>query len=177
VGSSPELTWTEGPPGTQSYALVAKHLAIVESDPTRADYWKGFMWPIGDIPASVHTIPRDMGREQFPVAIPGSQQWSIRNQFGFFAPCPNGDPAADPATRVTDRYGFTLYALNTAKLTLPAKETDVANYTYTLTKMLDQVAIGKVQLDAVSSAVSGAAPVPVNMDTLVFPAGTTTPAP
>jgi phosphatidylethanolamine-binding protein (PEBP) family uncharacterized protein len=151
---------------------VAKHLAIVESDPTRADYWKGFMWAVWDIPATARQLPTNLGREQFPPAIPGAQQWSIRNPFGYFAPCPNGDPAADPATRVIDRYGFTLYSLNTAKLTLPPKEADIGNYTYTLTKMLDQVAIGKVQLNAISSAVSGAAPVPVDMTTLKFPEGT-----
>jgi phosphatidylethanolamine-binding protein (PEBP) family uncharacterized protein len=174
--NNPEFNWTEGPAGTRSYALVAKHLAIAEDDPTRADYWKGFMWVIWDIPASMHQIPTNLGRDQFPAAIPGSQQWSIRNQFGFFAPCPNLNPAADPATRVTDRYGFTLYALDTAKLPLPPKEADISNYTYTLTKMLDQVAIGKIQLNAVSSAVSTAPPVPVDMKTLVFPAGTV-PAP
>lgn len=170
--NNPEINWTAGPAGTKSYALVTKHLAITESDPTRADYWKGFMWVIWDIPASVHQIPANLGRDQFPAAIPGSQQWSIRNQFGFFAPCPNLDPAADPTTHKTDRYGFTLYALDTAKLTLPPREANVSNYTYTLTKLLDQVAIGKVQLNAVSSAVSGAPPVPVDMTTLVFPAGT-----
>lgn len=52
------------------------------------------------------------------------------------------------------------------------KEAGVDNYTLTLTKTLDQVAIGKVQLNAVSSAVSGAAPTPVDATTLVFPAGT-----
>jgi phosphatidylethanolamine-binding protein (PEBP) family uncharacterized protein len=176
AANNPELNWTPGPVGTKSYALVAKHLAIAESDPTRADYWKGFMWVIWDIPTSVHQIPTNLGRDQFPPAIPGSQQWSIRNQFGFFAPCPNPNPATDPTKRVTDRYGFTLYALDTAKLILPPKEAGINNYTYTLTKMLDQIAIGKVQLNAVSSAVSAAAPVPVDVTTLMFPAGTV-PAP
>jgi phosphatidylethanolamine-binding protein (PEBP) family uncharacterized protein len=174
--NNPEFNWTAGPTGTRSYALVAKHLAIVESDPARADYWKGFMWVIWDIPASVHQVPTNLGRDQFPSAIPGSQQWSIRNQFGFFAPCPNVNPAADPSTRMTDRYGFTLYALDVDKLTLPPREAGVNNYTYTLTRMLDQIAIGKVQLNAVSSAVSAATPVPVDIKTLVFPAGTV-PAP
>ena len=72
--------------------------------------------------------------------------------------------------------GTQSYALDAAKLTLPPKEADFGNYTHTLTKMLDQVAIGKVQLNAVSSAVSGAATVTVGMKTLVFPEGTV-PAP
>ena len=53
---------------------------------------------------------------------------------------------------------------------------EILNYTYTLTRMLDHVSIGKVQLNAVSSALSAEAPVPVDMKALVFPAGTV-PAP
>lgn len=172
LGVNPPFTWTAGPAGTMSYALVAKHRKIAEGDPASPDYFKGFMWVIWDIPASVLGIPADVGREAFPPAVPGAQQWAIRHQFGFFAPCPNPDPAADAATRVTDDYGFTLYALPTANVALPMKEAGVDNYTLTLTKTLDQVAIGKVQLNAVSSAVSGAAPTPVDPTTLVFPAGT-----
>lgn len=170
VGSSPELNWTDGPEGTKSYALVLKHLAIVEGlPPTDPNYFKGFMWTIWDIPASVHKLPANLGRAQLPPEVPGSQQWAIRNQFGYFAPCPNADPAADPATRVTDRYGFTLYALNTDKVTLPAKEADVSNYTLTLTKHLDAVNIGTTELRAVSSAVASMAPTPVDATTLVYP--------
>lgn len=172
LGVNPPFTWTAGPAGTMSYALVAKHRKIAEGDPASPDYFKGFMWVIWDIPANVLSIPADIGREAFPPAIPGAQQWAIRHQFGFFAPCPNADPAADPATRVTDGYGFTLYALPTANVTLPMKEEGIDNYTLTLTKTLDQVAIAKVQLNAVSSAVSGAAPTPVDPTLLVYPAGT-----
>jgi hypothetical protein len=42
----------------------------------------------------------------------------------------------------------------------------------TLTQHLDTVKIGKARLEAVSDAVSGAAPTPVDMSTLVYPAGT-----
>ncbi len=171
--TNPQLDWTEGPAGTQSYAIVAKHLAIVEElPPTDPNYFKGFMWAIWNIPASVRTLPVNLSRDEFPTQIPGAQQWSIRNQFGYFAPCPNGDPApvaADPAARLTDRYGFTLYALDTPAVTLPAKETDVANYTWTMTKYLDAVNIGTTTLNAVSDAVAGAAPVPVDMAALVYP--------
>src|SRR5690606_30634079 len=85
VGSSPELNWTDGPEGTQSYALVLKHLAIVEDvDPTSPDYAKGFMWVIWDIPPSVRKLPANLGRDAFPPEVPGAQQWAIRNQFGYF---------------------------------------------------------------------------------------------
>jgi phosphatidylethanolamine-binding protein (PEBP) family uncharacterized protein len=175
LGVNPQFDWTAGPEGTMSYALVSKHLTIADGDPTSPDYFKGFMWVIWDIPANVRSIPQDIGREAFPPAVPGAQQWAIRHQFGYFAPCPNPDPAADPSTIITDNYGFTLYALPTATITLPAKEADVNNYTLTLYKTLEQINIGKVQLNAVSTAVGGVAPTPVDPLTLVYPAGTTTP--
>jgi phosphatidylethanolamine-binding protein (PEBP) family uncharacterized protein len=171
VGANPELNWTDGPAGTKSYAIVVKHLAIVESvDPSSPDYAKGFMWVIWDIPSTVRKLPANLGREQFPAAIPGAQQWAIRNQFGYFAPCPNADPAS--ATPVTDRYSFSVYALGSEKVALPAKEETVNNYTLTITKHLDTVKIGLSELHAVSSAVSSEAPTPVDPATLVFPAGT-----
>lgn len=171
--TNPELDWTAGPAGTKSYAIVVKHLAIVDGlDPSDPNYFKGFMWTIWDIPASVHKLPSNLSRDQFPPEVAGAQQWSIRNQFGYFAPCPNGDPApiaADPSTQVTNDYGFDVYALGTEKVSLPAKEADVTNYTWTLTKTLDMVNIGKSRLLAKSDAVAGTAPVPVDPTTLVYP--------
>jgi phosphatidylethanolamine-binding protein (PEBP) family uncharacterized protein len=171
--TNPELDWTDGPAGTKSYAIVVKHLAIVDDLPsTDPNYFKGFMWTIWDIPAGVHTLPKDLSREQFPPQIAGAQQWSIRNQFGYFAPCPNADPApiaADPSTQVTNDYGFDVYALSTEHVTLPAKEADVSNYTWTLTKTLDVVNIGVTRLLAKSDAVAGTAPVPVDATMLQYP--------
>ena len=171
--TNPELDWTNGPAGTKSYAIVVKHLAIVDGlDPSDPNYFKGFMWTVWDIPASVDRLPEGLSRDQFPPEIAGAQQWSIRNQFGYFAPCPNGDPApvaADPSTRVTNDYGFDVYALSTEKVALPAKEADVSNYTWTLTKTLDAVNIGKTRLLGKSDAVAGTAPVPVDATTLKYP--------
>lgn len=70
---------------------------------------------------------------------------------------------------MNEEYGFTVYALNTDKIPLPAKEADVGNYAWTLTKYLDSAAIGTVMLRATSNAVSNAAPAPVDMATLVYP--------
>lgn len=170
VGSSPELTWTEGPTGTKSYAIVLKHLAIVEDvDPASPDYSKGFMWVVWDIPANVRRLPPNLGRDALPLDVPGAQQWAIRNQFGYFAPCPNADPATDASSKVSDRYSYTLYALDTPTLSLPAREADIPNYSLTLTKVLDMVNIGMTELRAVSSAVAGQAPVPVDTATLQYP--------
>jgi phosphatidylethanolamine-binding protein (PEBP) family uncharacterized protein len=173
AAASPRFDWGEGPAGTQSYALVAKHLAIVEGlPPTDPNYFKGFMWVIWDIPANIRSLPVNLSRAQLPPEVPGAQQWAIRHQFGWFAPCPNGDPApvlADPTTRKTEEYGFQVYALSTPTLDLPPKEADVANYAWTLTKKLDAVNIGTTMLRSVSDAVSGAAPVPVDASTLQYP--------
>jgi len=173
---SPEVNWEAGPAGTMSYAIVVKHLAIAEGlPPEDPNYFKGFMWAIWDIPASVLKLPANISRAQMPTEIPGAQQWSNRNQFGWFAPCPNADPAtviADPSTRKTDNYGIDVYAIPTATVTLPVRETSHNNYTLTLTKHLDQVNIGKGRLGATSDAISGAAPVPLDPATIVYPAGT-----
>ncbi len=170
AGTNPALSWTAGPEGTMSYAIVLKHLAVVESvDPASPDYHRGFMWVIWDIPNTASALPADLGREASPSAVPGAQQWAVRNQFGYFAPCPNADPATDPAARITDRYAFTLYALDTEKLSLPAKEPDIFNYALTLTKHLDSVNIGTTELLAVSSAVAGEGPTPVDMAALEYP--------
>lgn len=171
--TNPELDWTDGPAGTKSYAIVVKHMAIVEGlDPSDPNYFKGFMWTVWDIPASVHKLPSNLSRDEAPAEIAGAHQWSIRNQFGYFAPCPNSDPApiaADPTTRVTNEYGFEVYALDSETLTLPPKEADVTNYTWTLTKYLDTANIGTAMLRAESDAVSNAAPVPVDPTMLAYP--------
>jgi phosphatidylethanolamine-binding protein (PEBP) family uncharacterized protein len=176
---NPQFDWTEGPEGTQSYALVAKHLAISESTPpTDPLYARGFMWAIWDIPASVRSLPGNLSGAQFPTEIPGAQQWASFNQFGYFAPCPNFmvDPAAaaaDPSLRTLDRYGFALYAVSTPNIALPPRPEDVTNYTMTLAMHLDANNLGMVQLNATSDAVptSFAPPDPA---TLVFPPGITT---
>jgi phosphatidylethanolamine-binding protein (PEBP) family uncharacterized protein len=175
---NPQLDWTEGPEGTQSYAIVVKHLAISENTaPTDPTYPRGFMWAIWDIPASVLSLPSNLPRDQFPEQVPGAQQWANFNQFGFFAPCPNfmdfEAKAADPSLRVTDEYGFALYAVSTPKLSLPPRPSDVTNYTMTLVMHLDANNLGMVQLNATSDAL----PIsftPPDVAALQYPAGVTT---
>lgn len=179
--SNPAISWTPGPEGTQSYAIVVKHLAISDGLPqTDPNYFRGFMWAIWDIPANVTSIPANLGSEQFPTAIPGAQQWTSYNQFGYFAPCPNFDLEAYAAsgTRVVDDYGFTVYAVGAPKLTLPPMPAGVTNYTMTLALHLDQVALAQSQLNAQSNAVPTMGPTPpTERPALVYPTGiTATPA-
>ncbi len=163
--ATPEFNWSEGPKGTESYAIVVKHLDISdELVPADDDYITGFMWAIWDIPADVHHLPANLSPAQFPPEIPGAQQWQSFNQFGWFAPCPNFDPEKPT---VESRYGISLYALKTPKVDLPDLPEGVSNYVMPLALHLDVTAVGMVQLNATSSATSTAGPVPP--DTLVFP--------
>jgi phosphatidylethanolamine-binding protein (PEBP) family uncharacterized protein len=175
---NPELTWTAGPKGTLSYAIVVKHLAISENTPqTDPAFARGFMWAIWDIPATVTTLPANLGSAQMPPAVPGAQQWASFNQFGFFAPCPNfmnfEAKAMGTEMRVVDDYGFVVYAMPTATIALPPRPSDVTNYTMTLALFFDANAIGSAQLNAKSDAL----PIsftPPDTAALVFPAGVTT---
>jgi phosphatidylethanolamine-binding protein (PEBP) family uncharacterized protein len=175
---NPEFNWTDGPAGTQSYALVAKHLAISDKlPPTDRNYFRGFMWAIWDIPASVHQIPKNLAPAQFPTEIPGSQQWQSFNQFGFFAPCPGFVLTPEQITagmRQVDDYGFTLYAVSTPKVALPARPMDVGNYTMVLAMHLDANNLGKVQLNAKADGIPTGPPMPPDPATLIFPPGVTT---
>lgn len=177
---NPQIDWTEGPEGTQSYALVLKHLAISDG-PRDANYFRGFMWAIWDIPATVHSIPANLSREANPPEIPGAQQWTSYNQFGYFAPCPNFDleRLMTEGTVLVDDYGFSLYALSEAKLTLPQMAPGDTNFTMTLALHLDQTALDMVQLNAQSNAVPTMGPTPPDSrPALVYPAGIMpTPAP
>lgn len=92
---SPDLSWTPGPAGTQSYAVVFR------------DQGNGFYhWTIFDIPATERGLPANVPVVPEPDAPKGAKQgpiWSGRKGFG--GPC-GGDST----------YVFTVYALNVAKL-------------------------------------------------------------
>jgi len=180
---NPQIDWTSGPEGTQSYAIVVTHRAIAEAlPPEDPNYFRGFMWAIWDIPATIKSVPALISTVQRPPEVPGAQQWTSYNQFGWFSPCPNFDLealAADPASKVTDGYGITVYALDTPTLALPQMPAGVTNFTMTLALHLNQIALAKYQLNAVSDAVPTAGPTPPDMrPALVYPDGiVATPAP
>lgn len=100
---SPDLSWSEAPPGTQSFALLA-------DDPDApAGNWNH--WTIWNIPAESRALPEGVSKK--PQLPDGSQQGM--NDFrksGFNGPCP---PPGKP-----HRYYFKLFALD-AKLMLKEK--------------------------------------------------------
>jgi len=94
---SPDLSWSKGPPGTESYAITCY-------DPD-APTTVGFThWIRFDIPASVTALPAGSGEP----GIHGFTDWG-ESKYGGMAP-----PAGDPP----HHYEFTVYALDVDTLGL-----------------------------------------------------------
>ena len=104
---SPALAWKNAPAGTQSFAVT-----LYDPDaPTGSGWWH---WVVYNIPANAQALPENASNASSRALPPGSNQG--RTDFGSAAyggPCP---PAGDQP----HRYVFTLHALKTAHLDLPA---------------------------------------------------------
>jgi Raf kinase inhibitor-like YbhB/YbcL family protein len=99
---SPALSWTAGPSGTMSYAVVLK-------DVTPNSFSMNYMhWVIYDIPASVTSLPVGVKAGAMVDMPAGAKQGSnYKPVTGFSGPCaPSG----------TNMYKFTLYAVDVAML-------------------------------------------------------------
>jgi Raf kinase inhibitor-like YbhB/YbcL family protein len=98
---SPPLSWTPGPTGTLSYAIVFV-------DRTFNNFFHSAIY---DIPASVNALPLNVEKTAAPANVPGAKQ--VRsyqtNVVGYNGPCPG--PTPPPHT-----YEFTLYAVDVAAL-------------------------------------------------------------
>lgn len=89
---SPPLSWTAGPEGTKSYAIV---FADESNGLTHA--------AIYDVPADVTSLPKDVEKKHEPAVPAGAKQpKSFRSTvYGWAGPCPTGKHT----------YVFTIYAL------------------------------------------------------------------
>ncbi len=92
---SPELSWTEGPEGTKSYALTCWD----PDAPTSVGFTH---WVVFDIPPSVRSIAPGAT----PPGVSGFTDWG-ESRWGGMAPPPGDDP---------HHYHFTLYALDVDSL-------------------------------------------------------------
>jgi Raf kinase inhibitor-like YbhB/YbcL family protein len=92
---SPPLTWTAGPSGTMSYAVV-----LLDTS-NSLNHWA--MW---DIPSTVTMLPAALDSMAMSTAVPGAKQKSFQGS-GYYGPCPRG---------MDHVYKFTVYALSTATL-------------------------------------------------------------
>jgi Raf kinase inhibitor-like YbhB/YbcL family protein len=97
---SPSLSWTRGPAGTQSYAVVSEGVDVVDGHPVPH-------WAIYNIPATTTTLPEHVPAEMHLEngALKGAMQIKLRGSAGYYGPrAPAG------ATRW---YHFEVFALNT----------------------------------------------------------------
>lgn len=112
---SPQLSWTAGPAGTQSYVVLAEDTSVQRPQPI--DHWVVY-----DIPASVTSLPQGLPKDTKLLNPSGALQgMNVAKAAGYTGPKP---PAGQ-----THTYHFQVFALDT-KLNLdPAKadRTSVVN--------------------------------------------------
>lgn len=103
---SPQLAWENAPAGTKSFVVT-----VYDPDaPTGSGWWH---WIVYDIPAATKELPKGAGsgKAQLPE---GAKEG--RTDFG----APGFGGACPPSGDKPHRYIFTVYALKTEKLDVPA---------------------------------------------------------
>ncbi len=102
---SPQLSWTNAPAGTKSFAVVAH-------DPDAPTSGGFYHWVAFNIPHNVAELATDAGNPEKKNMPEGStMSYNSFGQNGYAGPCP-------PAGHGPHRYLFTVYALDTEKLDL-----------------------------------------------------------
>ena len=127
---SPSLNWNRPPKDTKSFAVT-----VYDPDaPTGSGWWH---WSVINIPATVMELKADAGNASNANLPAGARQ--VRNDYGVAAwggLCP--PPGDHP-----HRYVFTVYALKTDKLDIPADATAaLAGF------MINANALGKASFSA-----------------------------
>ncbi|AGL15184.1 YbhB/YbcL family Raf kinase inhibitor-like protein [Actinoplanes sp. N902-109] len=101
---SPDLTWSEAPEGTRSYAVT-----VFDADaPSMSGFWH---WAVFNIPAAVTSLPAGAELPQGAVQLPND------------ARLPQYIGAAPPAGDGEHRYFITVHALDVEDLGVPAEST------------------------------------------------------
>jgi Raf kinase inhibitor-like YbhB/YbcL family protein len=93
--SSPDLTWTAGPSGTMSYAVI-----LLDTNNSLNH------WVVWDIPVSVTSLPAKLDTSAMLTMPAGAKQKAVSGM-GYYGPCPSG---------MDHVYKFTVYALPVATL-------------------------------------------------------------
>lgn len=105
---SPELRWSDFPENTRSFALTAYD----PDAPTGSGFWH---WAVYNIPASVTQLPFGAGTPANEAITPPAI--TLKNDAGI----PGYLGAAPPAGHGPHRYVFTVFAVDTPALELPAE--------------------------------------------------------
>ena len=95
VNTSPPLTWSAGPSGTMSYAVVLSDLNNVSAH-----------WVIWDIPPDTRQLTESLPTGATLTTPAGAKQ-AAGSGMGYLGPCPSG---------ALHTYVFTLYAMDVAML-------------------------------------------------------------
>jgi phosphatidylethanolamine-binding protein (PEBP) family uncharacterized protein len=110
-----------------SFALVLKDISIL-ADNNPSTVQMGYLWVMWDIPTVLTGLFQDIGAGYYASdALQGANEWSPCCNYGYFPPCPNPYPKSDSRFTCSlnlDTYSFTLYALPTVGLNLPAPDVD-----------------------------------------------------
>jgi Raf kinase inhibitor-like YbhB/YbcL family protein len=123
---SPDLTWTKGPDGTQSYVLT-----VYDPDaPTGSGWWH---WVVFNIPADTTSLPEGFGSLGTKKSAPMIQS---RTDFGVGG---YGGPAPPPGK--VHHYIFTVYALKVKSLPLKADSSAAMVGFYTNANKLDSATL------------------------------------
>ncbi|WP_295457771.1 YbhB/YbcL family Raf kinase inhibitor-like protein [uncultured Thiodictyon sp.] len=108
---SPGLSWRDPPRDTKSFALL-----VHDPDaPTGGSGW--WHWVVINIPATTNALPAGAGKADGSAMVAGATQVTTDfSSVGWGGPCP---PVGDKA----HHYIFTVHALKTEKLDIPAGAT------------------------------------------------------
>lgn len=107
---SPQLSWSEAPAGTQSYAVT-----VFDPDaPTGSGFWH---WAVYNIPASVTSLATGAGTPGSELLPKGAI--TLPNEYRH----PEFTGAAPPAGHGTHRYYFVVHAVDVPTLDLPVGST------------------------------------------------------
>jgi Raf kinase inhibitor-like YbhB/YbcL family protein len=102
---SPALSWRGSPRGTKSFALT-----VYDPDaPTGSGWWH---WVVSNLPANVRELPAGAGNPGGELPAGAVQGHTDFGTSGFGGACP---PAGDKP----HRYIFTVYALESEKISVP----------------------------------------------------------
>lgn len=105
---SPQLSWKNAPEGTKAFAVFAYD----PDAPTGSGWWH---WQIVNIPSTVDTLPRGIGKSSNKTVLGATQYPNDYGIIGFGGACP-------PKGHGPHRYQFTVHALST-ELDLPENPT------------------------------------------------------